>query len=733
LRTTDFRDFDGCPHFAKDDGCPDLRPENCGCPDFLSGCGRQEPAPQQTSPPPPEPAAPAETSSTAWIDGSRIGNADAEPGSWLSHGRTYSEQRFSPLVQINASNVGELGLAWHLDLDTSRGQQATPIVVDGVMYSTSAWSKVQAIDAATGELLWQYDPQVPPEWDSKSCCGVQNRGAAVWKGRVYSGTLDGRLIALDAATGELAWETRTTDASYRYSITGAPRIVKNKVIIGNGGAEYGVRGYVSAYDTATGELVWRFYTVPGDPAKGFESDTMEMAAETWTGEWWSQGGGGTAWDSFAYDPELDLLYIGVGNGSPWPRALRSPRGGDNLFLCSIVAVRPDTGEYVWHYQTVPGDTWDYTAVQHMILADIEIDGTLRQVIMQAPKNGFFYVLDRASGEFISAENFMPVNWATHIDPDTGRPVETEFARYDETGQAVKIVPGPGGAHNWQPMSYSPDTGYVYIPAKQEPNVYMLDEGFSYRQMGVNLGTVYWDVNPDDYPLPADYQPDNQGRLLAWDPVNQREAWRAPQPGSHNGGLLSTAGNLLFQGNADSEFVAYRATDGARLWTYDVQTGVIAPPITYEIDGEQYVALAAGWGSVSALILGEALNPDGDKQNISRVLAFKLGGTVELPPPPPMRARAEPPAQFGNEDLVEEGRLHYGRNCGGCHGAKAVGGGVLPDLRWSPMLSSTESWRAVVIDGALAEKGMMSFAPNLNEAEAEALRAYVVSRAHETQQ
>ena len=698
----------------------------CCC--SLAACSREEAPVAEPAPPVPE-SAPA---TTALVDGERIVNADAEPGNWLSNGRTYSEQRYSPLDQVNEATVSDLGLAWYLDLDTSRGQQASPLIVDGVMYSTSAWSKVQAIDAATGELLWQYDPKVPPEWDAKACCGVQNRGAAVWKGRVYAGTLDGRLIAIDAETGELAWETRTTDASFRYSITGAPRIVKDKVIIGNGGAEYGVRGYVTAYDTKTGEQVWRFYTVPGDPAKGFESDTMEMAAETWSGTWWSQGGGGTAWDSFAYDPELDLFYIGVGNGSPWPRALRSPGGGDNLFLCSIVAVRPDTGEYVWHYQTVPGDTWDYTAVQHMILADIELDGELRKVIMQAPKNGFFYVLDRATGEFLSAENFMPVNWATHIDPESGRPVETEFARYDETGKAAKIVPGPGGAHNWQPMSYSPDTGLVYIPAKQEPNVYFLDEGFTYRTLGVNLGTNNWDNNPADFPLGIDYLPENQGRLLAWDPVEQREVWRAPQPGSHNGGLLSTAGNLLFQGNADSEFVAYRATDGERLWTADVQSGITAPPVTYTIDGEQYVAVLAGWGSVFALLFGQDLNPDGDKQNISRVLAYKIGGQAELPAPPPLRARAEPPPAFGDDDMIEEGRVHYARNCGGCHGINVVGGGVLPDLRHSPMLASEESWRAVVIDGILADRAMMSFAENLTAAEAEALRSYVVSRAHEAQ-
>jgi alcohol dehydrogenase (cytochrome c)/quinohemoprotein ethanol dehydrogenase len=648
----------------------------------------------------------------------------------MSHGRDYFEQRFSPLDQISESNIGSLGLSWYLDLDTNRGQQASPLVVDGIMYSTSAWSKVQAINAKTGELLWQFDPQVPSEWNARACCGVQNRGPAVWKGRVYFGTLDGRLIALEAEDGSVAWEVQTTDTSYDYSITGAPRIVKGKVIIGNGGAEYGVRGYVTAYDTDSGEQVWRFYTVPGDPSLGFESETMEMAAKTWTGEWWKHGGGGTAWDAFAFDPELDLLYIGVGNGAPWPRELRSPGGGDNLFLASIVAVRPDNGEYVWHYQTVPGDTWDYTAVQHMILADIEIGGRIRQVIMQAPKNGFFYVLDRKTGEFISAESFMPVNWATHVDPETGRPVETDFARYDETNEPVMIVPGPGGAHNWQPMSFSPLTQLVYIPAKQEPFLYYVDAAYSSeKKRGFNVGANMWELDWDDYPLPPEYGPNNQGHLIAWDPVKQEKVWTVPQPGSHNGGLLSTAGNLLFQGNADSEFVAYRATDGERIWSHAVQSGILAPPITYSIDGEQYVTVIAGWGTSSALWLGPDLNPKGDKQNISRVLAYKLGGTAVLPPPPPLPPRLEPPKPFGDEEMIEAGRIGWAKFCTGCHGIEAIAGGVLPDLRWSPHIASAESFKSIVIDGVLSDKGMVSWAKDLSEQDAEAIRAYVVQQAN----
>ncbi len=367
---------------------------------------------------------------TATVDSERVTNANSEPGNWLAHGRTYDESRFSPLTKINADNVGELGLAWYFDTGTDRGLEASPIVVDGVMYTSGSWSVVFANNAKTGELIWSYDPKVPKEWGAKACCDVVNRGVAVWKGRVYVGTIDGRLIALDAVTGEVAFDVNTIDRTKPYTITGAPRIVNDKVIIGNGGAEYGVRGYVTAYDTTSGEQVWRFYTVPGDPEQPFENPILEEAAKTWTGRWWTMGGGGTVWDSMAYDPELNLLYIGVGNGSPWNQFLRSPGGGDNLFLSSVVALNPDTGEYVWHYQTTPGDTWDYTATQHMILADLMIEGEVRKVIMQAPKNGFFYVLDRVTGEFISADAYVPITWATSVDPETGRPVETEEnARY----------------------------------------------------------------------------------------------------------------------------------------------------------------------------------------------------------------------------------------------------------------------------------------------------------------
>src|SRR5687767_7950288 len=429
----------------------------------------------------------AQQPSSRPVDDAALAAPESRQGDWLSYGRDYYEQRFSPLTEINDTNVGTLGLAWQFETATERGLEATPLVVDGVMYTTASWSVTYAVDARTGKQLWKYDPEVHRKYDQLACCDVVNRGAAFYKGKVYVGVLDGRLVALDANSGKVAWTATTVDQQQPYTITGAPRIAKGKVIIGNGGAEYGVRGYVSAYDAETGKLAWRFYTVPGDPAKGFESPAMEAAAKTWTGEWWKLGGGGTVWDSFSYDPELDLLYVGTGNGSPWNRRLRSPDGGDNLYVSSILALRPDSGELVWHYQTTPGETWDYTATQHMILTDLTIAGRVRKVLMQAPKNGFFYVLDRTTGELISAAPYTEVNWATSIDMKTGRPVETGIARYNKPEM---IRPGPLGGHNWQPMSFNPKTGLVYIPAQHNAFGYADDPKFQIRDNAWNTGVDF---------------------------------------------------------------------------------------------------------------------------------------------------------------------------------------------------------------------------------------------------
>ncbi|MBU0669074.1 MAG: PQQ-dependent dehydrogenase, methanol/ethanol family, partial [Alphaproteobacteria bacterium] len=582
------------------------------------------------------------------IDAISLVNAGDDWANWITHGRTYSEQRFSPLEQVNRDTVGDLGLAWFADMDTARGQEATPLVIDGKLYVTTAWSKVKAYDAATGEPLWEYDPQVPGETAVKACCDVVNRGLAAWGDRLFLGTLDGRLVALDRDTGAVEWEKLTVDREQSYTITGAPRVIDGKVLIGNGGAEFGVRGYIAAYDAADGAELWRFYTVPAGDEDEDENapEYLKAAAETWSGDVLGGesgigadiGGGGTVWDSMAYDPALDLLYIGVGNGSPWNRAYRSPgpdgRGeGDNLYLSSIVAIRPDSGEYVWHYQTTPGETWDYTATQHIVLADIAIDGEERQVLMQAPKNGFFYVLDRATGEFISAEAYIPQNWASGIDAE-GRPVQNEEARIDVTGEPALVMPGPLGGHNWHPMAFHPGEGLVYIPAFEAASIYAPEANWKPdRARGFNVG---FDLGAGDLPpdlgIRREVYGTVKGRLIAWDPVKQEARWEVEFPGPWNGGLLATGGGLVFQGNSSSEFSAYDAADGSKLWSFAAQTGIVAPPITYTVAGEQYVAVLAGWGGAYALAAdGGLVNDQGPVRNVSRLLVFKLGGTGELPP------------------------------------------------------------------------------------------------------
>ncbi len=672
---------------------------------------------------------------TAAVNAERLLNADQEPGVWMSHGRDYSEQRFSPLDQINRGNVASLGLAWFADLDTRRGQEATPIMVDGVIYISTAWSKVKAYDAVNGSVLWEYDPQVPGEWAVNACCDVINRGVAVWEGKVFVGTIDGRLIALDSATGAVIWDVYTIDRDKPYSITGAPRVVKGKVLIGNGGAEFGVRGYVSAYDVDSGALAWRFYTVPGNPAEGFEDPILEMAAETWRGEWWHIGGGGTVWDAIVYDPQTDLLYVGTGNGSPWNHTLRSQGEGDNLFLVSIVALNPDDGSYVWHYQVTPGETWDHTATQPIMVADLVLDGMTRRVLMQAPKNGFFYILDAATGELLSAEKFAPVTWAERIDMETGRPVENPEARYDRTGEPWTSPYGPNGAHTWHSMSYNPGTGLVYIPVQHAGFTYIHPEEYSPRPIGTNLGLNMADgAMPQDPGIKAEILSTISGELLAWDPVNQRPAWSVERAGPSNGGTLTTAGGLVFQGTGTGEFQALDAASGELLWSSQVQTGVIAAPISYEIDGIQYVAQVVGTGGSWSLPAGEAGSVGNDLPNISRLLVYRLGGEVALPPAPPRQALVlDPPSQDSVPGDIESGRVLYANFCGACHGDAAVSGGLLPDLRYTPVLSSAELWRQIVLEGLLSANGMVSFAAVVDQDGAEDLRAFLVFRAHETLQ
>jgi alcohol dehydrogenase (cytochrome c)/quinohemoprotein ethanol dehydrogenase len=664
------------------------------------------------------------------VGSAQIIHADQEPGSWLTHGRTYSEQRFSPLKQINDQNAAQLGLAWSYDLDTNRGQEATPLVVDGVMYFTTAWSKVVAVNAETGAKLWTYDPQVPPEWAINACCDVVNRGLAVWKGKLFLGTLDGRLVALEAATGKLVWEKLTIDPRSRYTITGAPRVVKGRVIIGNGGAEMSVRGYISAYDADTGNMLWRFYTVPGDPSKPFESPILEQAAKTWTGEWWKFGGGGTVWDSIVYDPELDLLYIGVGNGAPWNWRIRSPRGGDNLFLSSIVALKPETGEYVWHYQETPAEMWDFTASQQIILADISIDGQVRKVLLHAPKNGFFYVLDRATGALISAKPYTYVNWASGVDMQNGRPIETAIARYPGNDPAP-VVPGPLGAHSWQPMSYNPLTGLVYIPVNDVGFKYKSPQHFEFKKLAANYGVdVVAAGMPQDPKLKKTILDTVKGKLVAWDPVQQKPAWVVEQAGPWNGGVLSTAGNLVFEGTASGKFEAYGADSGKKVWSFPAQTGVMAGPVSYTVNGEQYIAVLAGWGGVFPLATGEVSWKSGRVRNVSRMLAFKLGGKAMLPPLPEVEEPVlSPPPSRASAGSIHNGEALFQRYCASCHGDVAVSGGVLPDLRYSGMLGG-DQWFYVVLNGALKSNGMVSFSSELSRKDAAAIRDYVIFRANQ---
>jgi len=670
---------------------------------------------------------PASSASIRPVTGDRIVNANAEPQNWLSHGRTYDEQRFSPLYDINESNVAELELAWHFDIATNRSMEATPLVADGVMYVTAAWSVVYALNAGTGELLWKYDPEVPRSWGTYACCDVPNRGAALWNDKVYVATIDGYLIALDARNGEVVWKTDTIDRTPPFTITGAPRVIKGKVIIGNGGAEYGVRGYVTAYDAESGAEEWRTFMVPGNPADGFESEAMREAAKTWTGEWWKYGGGGTAWDSFAFDAELDLLYVGVGNGSPWNREIRSPGGGDNLFLASILALDPDNGEYVWHYQTTPGETWDYTATQHMILADLEIDGANRKVLMQAPKNGFFYVIDRANGELISANPYVAVNWATHVDPDSGRPVEVAGARY-ENNHSI-IYPNAWGGHNWQPMSYSPLTGLVYIPLIGGPDVFAHLEEFNFEDRHLNTGLDMQVAAAVPVAELAEY-PLAEVRIAAWDPVRQEEVFRIDSGNGWNAGVLSTAGNLVFQGEASGEFAAYRADDGAQLWSSYVRTGIQAAPITYAVDGEQYVSVVGGWGASLGVFAGDPVE-DPDRDAIGRVLTYKLGGTATLPPATVVpRKIPDVAAMDASPEVLQYGKGVYLERCSWCHGFDTSGTGSFPDLKYAS--AATHSiWNAIVLEGAYFEKGMPAFGGFLNEDDAQAIRAYVLQQAEES--
>lgn len=662
---------------------------------------------------------------------------ESQIANWLAYGRTHNERRFSPSDQINTGNVADLKVDWFLDLPEDVGLVSTPLVVDGTLYFTGTMNVIRAVDAMSGQLLWEYDPQVAKEIAGKRKVGWKhNRGISFFEGKLFAATWDGRLFALDAETGEELWTVRTFDIDRALYITGAPKAFKGKVLIGNGGTENGpTRGWVTAYEAETGAEAWKFHIVPGNPADGFENTAMEMAAKTWTGEWWKHGGGGNAWHGFTYDPEFNAIYIGTGNGSPWNRKIRSPEGGDNLFLCSIVALDADTGEYRWHYQTTPGESWDYNSNMDIVLADLQVgdeSDTPIKALLHAPKNGFFYVINRETGKLVSAEPFAATTWASHIDIETGRPVEIPGARY-ETDTAY-ITPNAYGAHSWHSMSFSPQTGLAYIPTQHYASNYS-DLGFDIEGFQLEEYVGGFGVNP----LPAEQPREYPASLIAWDPLKQEAAWEIPQQSGPNGGTLTTAGNLLFQGRADGRFVAYDAGTGKELWNFDAGLGMTAAPITYELNGRQYVSMLVGWGGGAAglgsLFITEEFSSrhrgwDYGK-HMRRLVTFSLQGTADMPalPPPYFPKPIEAPDFEIDPALAQQGAMEFGA-CMACHGLDALAAGMAPDLRASPIALNNESFAAVVRDGSLLARGMPG-TPGISDTQLDALQHYIRQRARET--
>jgi quinohemoprotein ethanol dehydrogenase len=591
------------------------------------------PAAAQTTAPPPVTAEVLKAAGTP---------ADKLPGSWLSYGHSQNETRFSPLKQIDASNAGRLGLSWSYVAGAGGGnQEGTPLVWNDTLYGITSWSVVFALDARTGKELWRWDPEVnQTAVRPKICCGIVNRGMALYNGMLIAPAIDGRLFALNALTGKPVWETRVAYPQDLYTITMAPRIAGNKVVVGISGGDKPTRGFVDAYDAATGKRAWRFYTVPGDPAKGFENEAMRAAAKTWGGEFYKNGGGGAVWDGVAYDPETNLVYVGTGNAEPWVQKFRGAQSVDNLYTCSILALDVNTGQLKWHYQTVPNDNWDFDSVQQLMILDLRINGRQRKVITQAAKNGFFYVLDRATGEFISGAPFVKVNWATGFD-ERGRPMVNNEAYYDQEG--VEIFPTGGGAHNWSPMSFNPATGLVYIPASYLPFPYQaaveLKPGTSgYVRPTGELRKISKSIGP--------VAPEKiRGGLQAWDPIGQKLVWRADGGGGIGGGTVTTAGNLVFQVSNDGMFHAYSADKGEKLYQIQVGRTGMAPPITYEAGGKQFVAFLGGLGRPATVV-----GPNDAKiDNPPMLFVFEVDGKAELPkpapvPPPNNRGPAPAPEQ-----------------------------------------------------------------------------------------
>ncbi len=641
---------------------------------------------------------------------------------WFLNGGNFRGEHFSPLSQINTANAGGLKLEWSLDLPAPDGIAATPIVVDGTIYLSAPGSIVFAIDAATGEMDWAFDPELYKQFAEKpylSWGARVNRGVAVWDGKVYVNVSDCRLIALDAGTGRELWSRVTCDTAKGYSTSDAPRVGGGKVFVGNGGSESGEknRGFVSAYDADDGKLLWRFFTVPSDDPAENVSAAMKMAAATWSGDAWQEfGGGGSAWNEMTYDPDSDLLFFGTAGAIPYVHKERSPAGGDNLFLSSVLAINASSGQYVWHYQTVPHDSWDYNVNMNIVLADLTINGKPRKVALIAPKNGFFYVLDRLSGELISAEKFAKVNWATHINLETGRPDLDPSAIFWELaeGETSAVWPNMWGAHSWHAMAYHPGHKLVYIPVINIPSIVTgLADGESLDTLEL-IDTV-------------DGSAHHPGKLIAWDPVKQTERWSVYHNLAVSGGVLATAGDLVFQGNGLGEFAAFNAKTGKTIWSVSTGTAISAAPISYRSGNNQHVLVAAGLGGVMQFFYPKIHSTDG-VQGPTRLFSFSLVGEATMPEVGVVERQVADLAQINTEsESVELGHAIYVDDCLGCHGKDAVAryGGSVPDLRYAAA-EVFESWHAIVIGGAQKAKGMPSF--ELTVKEAEAIRNYVITEA-----
>jgi quinohemoprotein ethanol dehydrogenase len=692
------------------------------------------------------------------VDEARMKAAPTEPDNWVTSGRDQDGTYYSPLTRINDKNVGGLGFAWDYDLGTHRGQEATPIVVDGVMYTSGTWGYVYAVDARTGKEIWRYDPVAAHLAARNPCCDLVNRGVAVWKGRVYVASVDGRLHALDAATGKKIWEVDTiADHAMPYTSTGAPQIAGHVIAIGNSGADMGhgaVRGYVSAYDLVTGALKWRFYTVPPDPGKPYENPELAMADKTWDPHRQAQyKGGGTAWDGFAYDPALDLVYFGTANAAPYDSRQLGPSMPDELFTASILAVHADSGKLAWHYQTTPHDRWDYDAVQKLVMADLTFAGRSRQTIMQASKNGFFYILDRKTGELLSAANYTYINWASGVDMKTGRPIPT--AQGDWYSGPKNVYPSWAGGHTWHPMSYSLSTHLMYIPVIDVPNVWvdMAHNGGSVTYLdgfftgnGIMPDNTYnaVDLKPYYGPLPdlKSIESTRKGKLVrelirAWDPIARRTVWEHETSSGvrgYDGGVMSTAGNLVFQGRGDGKLWVYAADSGKVLKVVPTGSHIMAAPMTYAIGGEQFVAVQVGYGG-AAITVG-TIPPDSAAlkfQNVNRIVAFKLGGPpVPTPPPRVEPLVPKPPAQTASEARIRFGEIKFIQECSRCH---VLGPSSTPDLRrLDPSLQAV--FKDIVLKGAVAPTGMERFDDILSESDVEAIHAYLIDeawKAYKTQQ